>query len=261
MSSLLDSKTQDEAKEGKTLLRRALSLDSVFSPSAPIISKHKEVLDSNLLPNINVAHSAITLDDTCVRSEPIPSQKEIFDDSKVVCDSPPPPKPRRGRLSQEEPAVQIKLLHELIGHQNESLQSLHEEVSILRKHFYLQQDAKAVKAKQAMLAELVSQHRMKTMAHEVETQKQMIEQLQRDLSSANVIVYDQNKTIFEHQMKEEIRLQEKPLLRQLFIRFRMSRNTKEEQHTTPRHSMTKLERMVGYIRSFRSRVFRRRRRQ
>ena len=225
------------------------------------------------------------------RREPLeatPSQKEIVKDQGVLNDQaiendqlqqPQPmiPQPPRKCLSQEDPIIQIKLLHDLIAYQNENLESLRQEVDILQQHVRYHQDDKAWNAKQAILVELVSHHQTKTLTCENEQQKQTIQQLQRDVTSANVIIYEQKKTIFEHQQREEDELQRKPFLHQMFVRFR-KRNTRQhnekdrQQQRSSSSSKTsfssryssstttdnsKLERIVGCVRRFASRLRRR----
>jgi len=174
-------------------------------------------------------------------------------------------------LSQEEPTVQIKLLHDLIGYQKQSLESLNKDADLLEQHVRFHQDDKTWNARQAMMVELVLQHRTKTLARETEQQKLIIQQLQKDVSNANVIIYEQNKTIFEHQQREEDKLQRKPFLSQLLIRFkRTRRNNRERDHQqqqasssktlfSSRYSSTstttsKLERFIGCVRRFTSRL-------
>ena len=176
-------------------------------------------------------------------------------------------------LSDEEQSVQIKLLHDLIGYQNQSLESLNKDADLLEQHVRFHQDDKTWNARQAMMVELVLQHRTKTLARETEQQKMIIQQLQKDVSNANVIIYEQNKTIFEHQQREEDKLQQKPFLSQLLIRFkRTRRNNRERQHQqkqrasssktsfSSRYSSTlstttsKLERFIGRVRRFTSRL-------
>ena len=176
-------------------------------------------------------------------------------------------------LSDEEQSVQIKLLHDLIGYQNQSLESLNKDADLLEQHVRFHQDDKTWNARQAMMVELVLQHRTKTLARETEQQKMIIQQLQKDVSNANVIIYEQNKTIFEHQQREEDKLQQKPFLSQLLIRFkRTRRNNRERQHQqkqrasssktsfSSRYSSTsstttsKLERFIGRVRGFTSRL-------
>ena len=176
-------------------------------------------------------------------------------------------------LSDEEQSVQIKLLHDLIGYQNQSLESLNKDADLLEQHVRFHQDDKTWNARQAMMVELVLQHRTKTLARETEQQKMIIQQLQKDVSNANVIIYEQNKTIFEHQQREEDKLQQKPFLSQLLIRFKRTRRNNRERHhqqqqrasssktsfssrysSTSSTTTSKLERFIGRVRGFTSRL-------